>query len=122
MEGSGREAIHPNSFRTGAARGRPQDRCRIGPAKLVRPVSPQEKVDCETSANLTPGYQMVTLPFDIFRVDGDGVRWLQSAATIAEAKAHIAKAGAAAGEYLLVNQVTGTKMVLKIDSPEGPGE
>jgi hypothetical protein len=64
---------------------------------------------------------MVTLPFDIFRVDGDGVCWLQSAATIAEAKAHIAEAGGAAGEYLLVNQVTGTKMVLKIDSAEELG-
>jgi len=64
---------------------------------------------------------MMTVPFDIFRVDGDGVRWLQSAATIEEAKAQIAKAGGAAGEYLLVNQVTGNKMVLKIDSTEEPG-
>ena len=64
----------------------------------------------------------MTLPFDIFRVEGDGVRWLQSAATIAEAEAHLAKAGGAAGEYLLVNQVTGTKMVLKIDSTEEPAE
>jgi hypothetical protein len=64
----------------------------------------------------------VTLPFDIFRVESDGVRWLQSAATIAEAKAHLAKAGGAAGEYLLVNQVTGTKMVVKIDSTEEPAE
>ena len=64
----------------------------------------------------------MTVPFDIFRVDGDGVRWLQSVATIAEAKAHIANAAGAAGEYLLVNQVTGSRMVLKIDSPEEPGE
>jgi hypothetical protein len=64
----------------------------------------------------------VTLPFDIFRVEGDGIRWLQSAATIAEAKAHLAKAGGAAAEYLLVNQITGTKMVIKIDSTEEPGE
>jgi hypothetical protein len=62
----------------------------------------------------------MTLPFDIFRVDGEGVRWLQAAATIEEAKAHIAKAGGAADEYWLLNQVTGNKIVLKIDSTEEP--
>jgi hypothetical protein len=64
----------------------------------------------------------VTLPFDVFRVDGDGVLWLQSAATIEDAKAHIAQAGSSAGEYLLVNQVTGNKIVLKIGSPEERGK
>lgn len=59
----------------------------------------------------------MTLPFDVFRVDGDGVRWLQSVGTIEEAKAHISQAGGGAGEYLLLNQITGNKIVIKVDSP-----
>ena len=57
----------------------------------------------------------MTLPFDVFRVDGDGVRWLQSVGTVEEAKAHISQAGGGAGEYLLLNQITGNKIVLKVD-------
>jgi hypothetical protein len=63
----------------------------------------------------------MTLPFDVFRVDANGVRWLRSAATIEDAKAHIAEAGSTAGEYLLLNQLTGSKVVLKIDSTEPGG-
>ncbi len=56
------------------------------------------------------------LPFDIFRVDSDGVRWLTSTATVEEAKAHISQTDRGASEYLLLNQITGNKIVLKIDT------
>jgi len=58
----------------------------------------------------------MTLPIDIFKIDSDGPRWLQAAASLEEARAHIQKiAGAATGEYLLMNQVTGNKVVLKVN-------
>ncbi len=66
----------------------------------------------------------MTRPFDIFLVETEGVRWLQSAVTLEEAKAQVREyAGGAAGEYLLLDQVTGKKIVLKLDgSMQDAGE
>jgi hypothetical protein len=58
----------------------------------------------------------MTFPIDIFQIDNEGPRWLHAAASIEEAKAHIHQlARAAAGEYLLMNQLTGNKTVLRVD-------
>ena len=59
----------------------------------------------------------MTLPIDIFRIDGDGPRWLQAAASLDEARAHISRlAVGAPGEYLVMNQVTGRKVVIQASS------
>jgi hypothetical protein len=59
----------------------------------------------------------MTLAIDIFRIDGDGPRWIQAAASLEEARAHINKlAGASPGDYLVMNQITGSKVVIKVNS------
>jgi hypothetical protein len=59
----------------------------------------------------------MTLPIDIFRIDGDGPRWIQAAASLEEARAHVNKlAGASPGDYLVMNQITGSKVVIKINA------
>jgi len=53
---------------------------------------------------------------DIFRVDTRGVRWMDSASSIEDAKLRIQKLGRKIpGEYLVLNQVTGNKLVINID-------
>jgi hypothetical protein len=49
-------------------------------------------------------------PIDIFRIEHQGVRWLESAATLEDAKARIQQfAERHSGEYLVLNQLTGNK-------------
>jgi hypothetical protein len=52
--------------------------------------------------------------FDIFRLDRAGVRWLESAESLDYAKTRIHElAVSSPGEYLLLDQKTGTKLVIK---------
>ncbi len=56
-------------------------------------------------------------PVDIFRVDAKGVLWLESSRTIDEARERIQQLGAkTAGEYMLLNQTTGNKLMIKIEN------
>jgi hypothetical protein len=67
-----------------------------------------------------PG-KIMTVPFDIFQAESDGsVLWLESAATLEDAKARIQQlAVRSPGEYLLVNQETGNKLVIKLEGLAG---
>jgi hypothetical protein len=52
--------------------------------------------------------------FDIFRTETEGVLWLESATTLESAKARVEQiAGRSPGEYLLLNQVTGDKVIFR---------
>ena len=52
--------------------------------------------------------------FDIFRLDRAGVRWLESAESLDYAKTRIHElAVSSPGEYHLLDQKTGTKLVIK---------
>lgn len=56
----------------------------------------------------------VHCPVDIFRVDRKGVLWLESSASVDEAKARIRQLGSeTSDEYVILDQVTGTKVVVK---------
>jgi len=56
----------------------------------------------------------MTAPFDIFLAESNGsVCWIGSAETLADAKARIQ--ANSPGEYLVVNQQTGNRIVLKLD-------
>jgi hypothetical protein len=59
----------------------------------------------------------MTAPFDIFQAESNGsVRWLGSAESIADAKAHIQKQPANPPcEYFILNQHSGSKLVIKLD-------
>jgi hypothetical protein len=49
-------------------------------------------------------------PIDIFRIEHHGVLWLESAATLDDAKTRIAEFGTRhSGDYLVLNQLTGNK-------------
>jgi hypothetical protein len=53
---------------------------------------------------------------DIFRVDTLGVRWLDSASTVEDAQLRIQQLGGKTpGEYLVLNQLTGNRLVIKTD-------
>ena len=53
-------------------------------------------------------------PFDIFQLVRAGVRWLESAESLDYAKRRIHElAVSSPGEYLLLDQETGTKVVIK---------
>jgi hypothetical protein len=57
---------------------------------------------------------------DIFRVETSGVLWVESAATMADAKARIQELAARSqAEYVLLDQKTGDKLVIK---PDGGGQ
>jgi hypothetical protein len=59
----------------------------------------------------------MTLPIDILKLDDDGPRWIQATTSMEEAKAHIHKfAETSPGEYLIMNQITGSKVVIKVNS------
>jgi hypothetical protein len=63
-------------------------------------------------------------PFDIFRAESNGsVLWIGSAANAAEAKARVQELGMRSpGDYLLLNQKTGNKLVIRQDGVKGtPG-
>jgi hypothetical protein len=54
-------------------------------------------------------------PFDIFFTDGQGPLWVESAATLDEAKAGVAKAGnTRPGEYLILCQTTGNRLSITV--------
>jgi hypothetical protein len=57
----------------------------------------------------------MTIPFDIFQAETDGcVLWLESAATLEQAKARVQELAVhAPGEYLLLNQETGSKLAIR---------
>lgn len=59
----------------------------------------------------------MTAPFDIFQVETNGsVRWLASVQTLDDAKARAQEYSVdSPGEYLLLNQATGSKLVIKVD-------
>ena len=58
-------------------------------------------------------------PFDILRVDGGGLRWMQASATLEDAKARVAELMKVQRcEYLIISQQTGHKISIK---PEGGG-
>jgi hypothetical protein len=58
----------------------------------------------------------MTAPFDIFAVETGGVHWLGSAETLEGAKARIHElAQRSPGEFVLLNQQTGNKVVIKTD-------
>ena len=51
-------------------------------------------------------------PLDIFRVERQGVLWMESAATLEDAKSRIQQVAAReSGTYLVLNQLTGDKFV-----------
>jgi len=55
-------------------------------------------------------------PIDIFRIERHGVLWLESAATLEDAKARIAEFGRRhSGDYLVLNQLTGNKFTFNTD-------
>lgn len=58
----------------------------------------------------------MTTSFDIFRVENSGVRWLEAAAGLEEAKSRVRQIAAKApGEFLVLNQHTGDKIFIKLD-------
>jgi len=65
----------------------------------------------------------MTALFDIFRIEADGVRWLECAANLEEAKARVQQIAAAmAGEFIVVNQLTGIRIFLKFDGANSDGD
>jgi hypothetical protein len=59
--------------------------------------------------------------FDIFRTETNGgVLWIESAATLQDARARVQELGMRSpGEYLLLNQETGNKLVVRLDGVSG---
>ncbi len=57
----------------------------------------------------------MTPKVDIFRVETGGVRWVEAVATLEGAKARVQElAGRSPGEYFLLDQETGNKLVIKV--------
>jgi hypothetical protein len=55
-------------------------------------------------------------PYDIFRMETGGVLWLEAATSIDDAKTRAQQLAAhSPGEYLLLNQSTGIKHLIKAD-------
>nr|HEV7953825.1 hypothetical protein [Candidatus Acidoferrales bacterium] len=60
-------------------------------------------------------------PFDIFRVERRGVLWIESAPTVEAAKKLIEQfAARESSEYLVLNQLTGDRVML--ESPRAPAQ
>jgi hypothetical protein len=65
----------------------------------------------------------MTAPIDIFAVEPEGVNWLGSAETLEDAKARVQElARRAPGEFVLLNQLTGKKLIVKTDGETRPLE
>jgi hypothetical protein len=61
----------------------------------------------------------MTHTLDIFSLDSHGVLWLESAATLEEAKARVQELGVQSrGEYLVMDLKTGRKYVFKLNGAE----
>jgi hypothetical protein len=59
---------------------------------------------------------MYQRPLDIFRVEHQGVLWMESAATLEDAKLRIQQLGMReAGEYLVLNHLTGNKFTFNTE-------
>ena len=60
-------------------------------------------------------------PFDIFRTETNGgVLWIESVATLEDAQARVQELGMRSpGEYLLFNQETGNKLLIRLDGVNG---
>lgn len=60
-------------------------------------------------------------PFDIFRMETGGAHlWLESAPNLENAKTRIRELAAhLPGEYMVLSQKTGNKLVIKIDGVNG---
>jgi hypothetical protein len=64
----------------------------------------------------------MTALFDIFRVETGGVRWLECVTNLDEAKARVRQIAAGAiGEYVVVDQRTGDRIILKFDEKASDG-
>jgi hypothetical protein len=62
-------------------------------------------------------------PYDIFMVETTGSRWIEAAATLEGAKARVQQLGALSqGEYLIMSQKTGNKLVIRPESAAGTPE
>lgn len=62
----------------------------------------------------------MTLLFDIFHAKIGGVLWIGSAATQEDAKARVQELAArSGGEYVVLNQSTGSKSVIRIEGRDG---
>jgi hypothetical protein len=61
----------------------------------------------------------MSLPFDIFRIDPAGVRWLESAESLDQAEARIRElATSFHGEFILLDHNTGNKVLINSDRAE----
>lgn len=64
----------------------------------------------------------MTHRLDIFRVETSGVLWVGSAATLADAKVRVQELAVLSPvEYLLLDQRTGEKLVIKPNGVDGTG-
>jgi hypothetical protein len=65
----------------------------------------------------------MTVPFDIFRLETGGVLWLGSVESLENAKARVQEFGSRpAIDYLILNQQTGAKRIVRLDDATGaPG-
>jgi hypothetical protein len=62
----------------------------------------------------------MTMPFDIFRMDRAGVRWLESAESLDHAKARIRELAVSfPGDFILLDQKTGNKVVVNSEREAG---
>src|SRR5882724_437279 len=53
-------------------------------------------------------------PFDIFKVESSGLRWMEAAPDLERAKARVKVLSASSpGEYIILNQTTGEKISIK---------
>jgi hypothetical protein len=53
-------------------------------------------------------------PFDIFKVEGSGLRWMEAAPDLERAKARVRVLSASSpGEYTILNQITGEKITIQ---------
>lgn len=60
------------------------------------------------------GRRAMLPPFDIFRVESAGLRWMEVAADLERAKARVKLLAASSpGEYVILNQNTGEKILVK---------
>jgi hypothetical protein len=63
----------------------------------------------------------VTAPYDIFRLESnDSVLWLDKAKSLEDAKSRVQELSAGSpGPYIVLNQLTGDKLVIKSDNANG---
>ena len=65
----------------------------------------------------------MTHPIDIFQMDSAGVRWLEAAPNLEHAKARVKEfAATSPGEYVVLDQKTGNKIVIRSGGVHGVSE